>query len=111
MATVAVRKEQQVVTRSNPNTGKTVENIPLIDLCPSFWAMDTLAQRVERIEAGGFGFVKTDVWSLVCQGEIIPILRSFYADPERCLSKHRVRIFARDVPHQCHRVGRLLTSM
>lgn len=87
---------------------------PLINFCPSFWNMETLAQRVAQVEAGGFGFDKNDVRSLVCQGEMIPTLRGFYeiyGPRNRCLSRNRVRIFARDVPHECHRVGRLLTSM
>ena len=88
---------------------------PLINFCDSFWNMETLAQRVAQVEAGGFGFDKNDVRSLVCQGEIKPTLRDFYETYEprnRCLLKRRVRIFARDVPHECTYISELflLTS-
>ncbi len=42
---------------------------PLINLCPSFWRMDNLAERVKNVEDGVFGFDKNDVRSLVCQGK------------------------------------------
>ena len=75
-----------------PNYRKDGGQYPLINFCPSFWNLETLAQRVAQVEAGGFGFDKNDVRSLVSQGESVPTLCGFhesYGPSKRCSSKEQ----------------------